>query len=231
MTHIDQGFPAAALLPDRPSRLLAMVGAFLLLLSTAGCSLLGGSKEPVTIYAPDPRLVADPSWPRVDWQLTLAPPSASRSVDSPRIAVRPEPGEIQVYKGVRWSKTPSEQVEDTVLHALEDSNKIAAVGRQDTGIAADYKLVMDLRRYEADYAGNGVPAATIEVNAKLLHSIDQEVVATRTFLQAVPAAGTDTAVVARAFGQALGTIGHDIAGWTLVSGDAHERQGKHPGSG
>lgn len=190
----------------------------------AGCSILGGSREPVTIYAPDPRIPADPAWPEATWQLSIGRPEAARMVDSPRIAVRPSPGELQVYKGAIWAKTPSEQLQDTVLRALEDSRKIAAVARQGSGIAVDYKLEMDLRRYEADYAGNAVPAATIEVNAKLLRSIDQDVVASRTFLQAVPAAGTDTALVAQAFEQALAAIGHDIAGWTLASGNAGEQR-------
>jgi cholesterol transport system auxiliary component len=195
-----------------------------LVASLAACSLLGGSRDPVTIYAPDPRIPADPSWPEASWQLSINRPEAARIVDSPRIAVRPSPGELQVYKGAAWARTPSEQLQDVVLHTLEDSRKIAAVARQGSGIAADYKLEMDLRRYEADYAGGAVPAATIEVNAKLLRSIDQDVVASRTFLQAVPAAGTDTALVAQAFGQALAAIGHDIAGWTLASGNAREQR-------
>jgi cholesterol transport system auxiliary component len=195
-----------------------------LVASLAACSLLGGSRDPVTIYAPDPRIPADPSWPEASWQLSINRPEAARIVDSPRIAVRPSPGELQVYKGAAWARTPSEQLQDVVLRTLEDSRKIAAVARQGSGIAADYKLEMDLRRFEADYAGNAVPAATIEVNAKLLRSIDQDVVASRTFLQAVPAAGTDTALVAQAFGQALAAIGHDIAGWTLASGNAREQR-------
>jgi cholesterol transport system auxiliary component len=193
----------------------------------AGCSILGGSKTPVTIYAPDPRVAPEPSWPQVDWQLALAHPDAARMVDSMRIAVRPTPGEMQVYKDASWAKTPNDQVEDTVLRALEDSRKIRAVARKGSGIAADYTLLMDVRRYEADYAGNAVPAATIEVNVKLLHALDQGVVASQTFLQAVPAAATDTASVAQAFGTALGTISRDIAGWALVTGDAHEHNRAH----
>jgi cholesterol transport system auxiliary component len=192
-----------------------------LAVAVGGCSLLGGSKEPATIYAPMPRVQADPAWPALDAQLSIGPPHVAGMLDGVRIAVRPVPGELQVYKGALWAKTPSEQLQDAVLRTLEDSQKIAAVARQGSGIAADYKLEMDLRRYEADYAGGAVPAATIEVNAKLLRSIDQEVVASRTFLQAMPAAGTDTAQVAQAFGQALAAIGHDIAGWTLASGNAH----------
>jgi cholesterol transport system auxiliary component len=204
--------------------------ALLLACMLAGCSILGGSKTPSTIYAPDPRVQPDPAWPSVTWQLSLVPPTSSRMVDSQRIAVRPTPGEIQVYKGAVWAKTPSEQITDTVLRALEDSGKIPAVARQGSGVAADYKLVMDMRRFEADYAGAAVPNATIEVNAKLLHAPEQDIVASRTFLQAVPAAGTDVASVAQAFDQALGALGHDMAGWVLASGDAHEHSGAHKGS-
>ena len=203
--------------------------ALALSLLLGGCGLLGGgSKDAATIYAPDPRVQADPSWPQVGWQLSIGHPEAARMVDSLRIAVRPTPGELQVYKGANWAKPPSEQLQDTVLRALEDSGKIPAVGRQGSGIAANYKLILDLRRYEADYAGNAAPAATIEVNAKLLHAPGNDVVGSRTFLQAVPAGATDVSSVADAFSQALGQVGGEIAGWTLSAGDAHEHSGSHP---
>lgn len=203
------------------------IAALAVCAALAGCGVLGGTKDAATIYAPDPRVQADPAWPTVDWQLALSHPEAARMVDSLRIAVRPTPGELQVYKGANWAKTPTEQLEDTVLRALEDSGKIPAVARQGSGIAADYKLVMDLRRFEADYAGNAVPSAVVEANVKLLHSPDQDVVASRTFLQSAPAGAADVASVTAAFSQALGHIGGEIAGWTLTQGDAHERTGTH----
>jgi cholesterol transport system auxiliary component len=202
--------------------------ACLLMPLLAGCSLLvGGSRERATIYAPDPQVQADPAWPQVAWQLSITRPDAARMVDSLRIAVRPAPGELQVYKGASWAKTPSQQVEDTVLRVLEDSGKIAGVARQGSGVAADYKLVMDLRRYEADYAGNAVPSATIEINAKLMHAPANEIVGSRTFLQALPAGATDTGSVTQAFSQALGGVAVEVAGWTLATGEAHERKGPH----
>lgn len=195
----------------------------LLVIALGGCALLGGGERaPATLYAPDPRMPADPAWPSVDWQLSLGAPSAARVLDSDRIAVRPTPGELQVYKGARWAKTPTDMLQDALLRTLEDSGRIRAVARQGTGVSADYRLVLDLRRFEADYAGNAVPAATIEVNAKLLHMVDQNIVASRTFLQAEPAAGTDAAQVADAFSRSLGQLGHDIAGWVLATGDAHD---------
>lgn len=201
----------------RARHLLAAGLAF----SLAGCSILSDKpKSTSTIFAPEPRVQADASWPRVDWQLVVAPPVAARIVDSPRIAVRPTPGELQVYRGAQWARSPSDMLQETVLRTLEDSGRIDAVARQGSGIAADFRLVLEIRRFEADYAQAAVPSATIEVSAKLLHVADQKVAASRTFLQAQPAATTAVADVAHAFEQALQGISRDLAGWTLTSGQA-----------
>ena len=203
--------------------MLAIVAALLL----GGCSILGPKPEPGTIYAPDPRVAPAPQWPTVDWQLTLSRASASPMADSLRIAVRPNPNELQVYKGASWAKTPTSMVEDAVLRALACgcAHVLAdAVARQGAGVAGDYKLVLDLRRFEADYTVNGaVPTATIELNAKLLHAPDQTVVAARTFLQAPPAASTAVPDVVDAFESSLETLTGELAGWVLASGDEHQR--------
>lgn len=203
------------------------VVAGLLAATLTACGLLGGGKrDRITIYAPDPRVQADPSWPAVDWQLSMTSPEAARMIDSLRIAVRPTPAELQVYKGANWAKRPGDMLQDTLLRALEDSGKIPAVARQGSGIGADYKLVLDLRRFEADYPQpGGLPAATIEVNAKLLHAQDQRVVAGRTFLQAEPASTAAIPDVVAAFDRALGTLGRDMTGWILTTGQQHEAGG------
>lgn len=204
----------------KPTRALLLLAIPALLL-LAGCSALtGGSKEPVTIYAPDVRVTPDPSWPQVTWQLAIAKPSAARVVDSARIAVRPTPGELQVYSGVGWAQPATDMLEDTLVRAFEDSGRIPGVARLGTGIRADYKLLLDLRRFESDYAGRDLPSATIELNAKLLYTPDQRVVASRTFLAAQPAASTDKAQVADAFGQALSQLSGEVVGWTLQQGQA-----------
>ena len=94
-------------------------------------------------------------------------------LDSTRIAVRPVPGELQVYKGASWARTPVEMLEDGVLRTLEDSGRIPAVARQGSGMSADYRLLMDLRHFEADYAAGATPAAVLEVSTKLLHAQDK----------------------------------------------------------
>lgn len=211
----------AGTLRPRPARMLVRwVGTSLLLASLGGCALLStGKGDGATQYAPDPRVEASPGWPSVRWSLTVAQPTAARAIDSARIAVRPSPQELQVYKGAQWAKRPSEMLEDAVLRALEDSGRIGVVSRQGTGIATDYRLVLDMRRFESDYA-SGQPAATIEVRAKLLHGTAPDVVASRTFLQAVPAEGTAVPAVVEAFETALAGMARELAGWTLATGAA-----------
>lgn len=189
------------------------------LLMLAGCSVLaGGDRQSVTIYSPQVRVQADPSWPQVNWQLVIAKPSAARLVDSPRINVRPTPGELEVYRAATWAQPATDMLEDTLLRGFEDSGRIPAVARISTGIRSDYKLTTDLRRFESDYRGGDVPAATIEINAKLIYSIDQRVVASRTFLVVQPAASADITNVANAFETALDKAATEMIGWTLLSG-------------
>lgn len=212
-------------MPLASLRLISIVVPLTLL---AGCSVLGNGKQrdPVTIYAPQVKVTPDPSWPSVTWQLAVAKPTAARVVDSPRIAVRPAPGELQVYKSVTWSQPSTDLIEATVLRALEDSGKIPAVARAGSGIRADYRLIMDLRRYESDYAGNAAPSATIELTAKLLHTSEQRIVASRTFLQVEPSAGVEVAQVATAFDTALEKLGSEVVGWVLTTGEADASRDK-----
>ncbi len=111
-------------------------------------------------------------------------------------------------------------VEASVLRVLEDSGKIGGVGRLATGMRSDYRLALDVRRFESDYRGGALPVATIEISATLLNNRDQRIVARRTFLREAPAASTDVATVTDAFGRALAAVSSEIAGWTLTNGQA-----------
>lgn len=207
------------------ARLASLSAAFAAALLLGGCSVLGGGKQndPITIYSPQVSVPVDPSWPTVRWQLAIVDPSAPRVVDSTRIAVRPVAGELQVYKRAGWAQPSSDMLEAVLLHGFEDSGRIAAVARAGTGIRQDYKLVTDVRRFESEYAGAATPSALIEVNAKLVHTVDQRIVASRTFLQREAAGSEEVDAVVAAFERGLAKLGGEVVGWTLVSGEADAR--------
>lgn len=184
------------------------------LLALAGCGIVPKKTE-IAIYDPQPRIQADAGWPRVDVQLVVLRPSAERLANSARIMVRPTPGEIQVYKGAIWSQPAPDMLQDAIVRTLEDSHKLTGVTRRGGGIAGDYDLAIDIRRFDADYAGRATPDAVIEVSASLIHNGENRILATRVFRQSSPAGRADVADVARAFSQSLEGIARDISAWTL----------------
>ncbi|WP_222565206.1 ABC-type transport auxiliary lipoprotein family protein [Novilysobacter antarcticus] len=203
---------------------LVIIGCVLL----AACSVLGNNtRDRGTVYDLDPRVEADPAWPRVDWQLSLAKVNTTRVGDSLRIAVRPAVNELQIYKGASWARIPTDMLEGAILRTLEDSGRVAAVARQGSGMSADYRLMLELRRFESEYTAPGMPpTVVIEVNAKLLHIASQRVVDSRTFLQKSPTASTSIEDVVQAFDQALHAVTGEIVGWVLAAGSGAHAQSR-----
>lgn len=183
----------------------------------AACGIVP-KKEPLSLYAPDARLQADPAWPTVDWALQVPRPHASELHDSPRIVVRPADGQLQVYQGAIWAAPAPDLLQDTVLRAFEDSGRITGVARRGTGVSGDYVLLLDIRRFESDYAGGSTPNAEVEIRAQLVANTRNAVVAARTLRQSVPAGDTSVEDVSRAFGTALSAVVRDLVGWTLAEG-------------
>ena len=197
-----------------------------LVLALAGCGVLP-KKEAIALYAPEARIQADPAWPTVDWQLQLPRPHAAELLDSPRIVVRPVPGELQVYKGAVWTQPAPDLLQDTLLRAFADSGRITGVARRGAGVTGDYELLLELRRFDSDYAP-GAPAAVVEVGAQLVSSRSNQVVASRAFRATAPAAATDIGSVSRAFETALGQVVTELVGWTLVEGERSQAAAPRP---
>lgn len=188
-----------------------------LLAPLAACGVLP-KHDPLALYRPEATIAADATWTQVAWQLRIARPYADDAHDSARILVRPQPGELQVYKGAAWTQPAPDLVLDTLLRAFGDSGRFGGVGRRGESVGADYELLLDLRRFEADYDGGATPNARIALGARLVRNDDDRVVASRVFEADVPAGGTAVPEVQRAFAQGLGTVTTQLIGWTLAEG-------------
>jgi cholesterol transport system auxiliary component len=198
-------------------RALRILALAVLLAPLAGCGLLP-KQAPLALYRPEATIAADAAWPQVAWQLRIARPYADDAHDSARILVRPQPGELQVYKGAAWTQPAPDLVLDTLLRAFGDSGRFGGVARRGEGVGADYELLLDLRSFEANYAGGAAPNARITLGARLVRNGEDRVVASRVFEADVPATGTAVPDVQRAFAQGLGTVTTDLIGWTLAEG-------------
>lgn len=198
------------------------VVALALAAALAACSPLPAKRTSAQIYTAEPRIAVDEGWPQVTWQLVVVRPVASQLLDSNRIAVRPRPGQLQVYRDAVWVESAPNLVQNAILRGFEDSGRIVAVGRPGTGLRADYSLSLDLRRFETDYpADGGAPQVRVEIRARLLDAVSNQVLASRTFAAATPLSDTATPAAVAAFEPTLGQVAQDIVGWTLVTGEAN----------
>jgi cholesterol transport system auxiliary component len=190
-----------------------------LTLPLAGCGDILPKAEPMSLITPQVHVDPDATWPQVTWQLGVARPTSGDMLDSRRMVVIPAAGQIEVYKGVSWDNAVPDIVQDAVVHAFEDSGKILAVGRQTSGMSADYMLLLELRDDQAVYrTASSPPEVTLVVNAKLIDYANSRAVASHTFRETVPATGTAVPAVAQAFDAAHTAFAREVVGWTLSSG-------------
>lgn len=200
----------------RAGRLLL---ALCLALPLAGCISLIDQPEPIDVYALRGQALDTASLPSVLWSLTVIRPSSTAFLDSNRIAVRPEPNVLQVYKGANWADSLPDLVQAGIVQALENSGKIRSVSRQNSGVPAEVALLLDIRQFESVYAEDvKKPNAVIQIHAKVLEYPSNRVIAARTFAADVPSASKEIPDVVLAFESGLNTTIADIAAWTLANG-------------
>jgi len=200
-------------------RRFRLLCAALMLAALGGCLSLIKEPDPIATYSLRPETAADDGWKSADWALTVIRPNTSAFLDTNRIAVRPEPNMLQVYKGANWSDTLPDLVQTAVVEGFENSGKIKTVSRQNSGVPAEVALLLDIREFEAVYApGARIPAASIRIHAKLLQYPSNRVIAIRTFSTDVPAASKRIPDVIQAFERGMARINGEIVGWSLANG-------------
>ncbi|MEZ5566444.1 MAG: ABC-type transport auxiliary lipoprotein family protein [Gammaproteobacteria bacterium] len=199
----------------------AIAASIVLLGVLSGCVSLP-AREAVQLYTPALSSTDATDAPGVQWQLVIDRPLSDPALDSPRIAVRPRPNELQSYAGARWTAAAPDIVETALLRRFQDSGRIMAVGRARDALRADYVLQLDLRAFESVYDVEGsAPHAHIALYATLLDASSRDVVASRLFVHNSTASGEAVPAVVDAVGVALSALSTELMEWTLSSAQAH----------
>jgi cholesterol transport system auxiliary component len=189
----------------------SIAGAMVLALSLAGCSVLGlGSKEPSPAFD----LSAPPPAARVGGirgQLVIPEPTAMSVLDTERIVVRPEPGQVATLGGAQWSDRLPKLLQTRVLQAFENSGRLRAVGRPGEGITGDYQLLIDVRAFQLTVVPS--PAGEVELAVKILNNQSGRIVAGRVFRASSPAAGTDGPQAVAAIDAAFQDVTAQLVRW------------------
>lgn len=197
------------------------VAAMLGLLSA--CSILPEAETPDFYLLPAAQQPAR-SNSAVDWSLRVSAPTASLALDSNRIAVIPQGNQISSYQGARWSNRAPGLLRDRLLDAFTANGSIRALSSDETSLQADLDLSGELRAFQSEYQGDK-PVVHIRYEARLVRTLGQRIVASRSFEVRQPVDGKQVAEVVTAFGKASDQLAAQVVEWTLQQGQA-QKSGK-----
>jgi cholesterol transport system auxiliary component len=153
----------------------------------------------------------------VNYQLVVTVPDAPQSLDTARIALARSPTTIDYFASSSWTDRAPVMVQDLLVESFENTKKIVSVGRDTSGLRADYVLVTDLRDFEARYyqGTDRPPQVRVRLTAKLIKMPEREIIGGLDAVKTTDAERNDIDSIVNAFGDATGNAMKMIVQWTL----------------
>lgn len=188
----------------RTTTALVLAGSLMLL---AACSsILPGQGPPPRLFDLSPKSTFPTNLPRVDWQLVVEVPTAARSLNTTRIALKRKNTTLNYYSEAAWTDAAPQLVQTLLVESFENTGKIVSVGRESVSLRADYLLKTELREFESIYDGPGAPTVLVRINAKLIKMPQRMIIASRTVTSRIKASADNLDAIVDAFDEALGKV-------------------------
>jgi cholesterol transport system auxiliary component len=143
-------------------------------------------------------------------------------LDGPAIATRWPGQRLDYVAGARWAEGLAVLLESALVESLQDSGRLRSVQGDLGRFRATHTLVVEVRRFEADYTGGGLPVAQVELSATIGHAADRRVLASFMVSASEGAAENRQAAVVAALNAAFARAATEMAGRALdaVAADA-----------
>lgn len=140
-------------------------------------------------------------------QLVISAPVAIAPLDSERILVRSGDERIAYLPGAQWSDRLPPLVQARIVQSLENARLLAAVARTGQGVAGDWAMSGEIRRFEIDTTTG---QAVVEITVRLANNANGRIVGALVARGAAPGSAASpeaaTAALDAALAQALGQI-------------------------
>ena len=146
-------------------------------------------------------------------QLVVAGSTALQVLDTERIVVEPQPGQITYLGKAQWADRLPALFQARLIQSFENASRGRAVARPGDAVNADYTLLTDIRAFGLQTFGEG-PEAVVEVSARIVSASSGRIVAAKVFTARAPAAGTSGPEATAALDAASDQVFVDIVTWT-----------------
>lgn len=146
-------------------------------------------------------------------QILIAEPTAVKTLDSQQIAIKPTAQTVEYLGDSQWTDRLPRMVQLRLLQAFQNTGRVGAVGLPGQGLAIDYQIVTEIRRFEV--ALDPGATANVEIAVKALNDRTGVVRSSQVFRAEAPVTGSDNAAYIVALDQAFGQVADQIVAWTL----------------
>ncbi len=154
--------------------------------------------------------------PSTPVDISIGRPDFSPGLDSERIAVL-KGRELDYFRGVRWGGRTVEVVQNMLVATMNDQQLFRSVTAEQSRVANDYTLDVEVRNFEAEYAQGPTPDAHVMIIGRLIRVADRRLVATVSSDARVSATEDRMSAVAAAFEGAAQKVAVDLTRQTAVA--------------
>ena len=182
---------------------------------TAGC--FGSLKEPVPqplVYRIEAPKVAAGAPLAADLKVDVG--QVAPGLDSSGIATRWPGQRLDYVAGARWAEELPQLLEAALVESLQDSGRLRSVQGDFGRFRATHTLVVEVRRFEADYTGGGLPVAQVELTATI-GKTDRRVLASFTVSASESAAANRQTALVAALDAAFARAASELAERTFAA--------------
>ncbi|MCP1416198.1 cholesterol transport system auxiliary component [Pseudomonas laurylsulfativorans] len=193
---------------------IALLAGFMLI---GACSILP-KPEPFEVYRlPSAQGSSASHGAPQRWSLRLNKFQSSEALNSPNIAVIPQGDVLSHYKGSRWSDPAPVLVRNRLLQGFQHDGRVTLLSTDDSIFQTDLELGGSLQAFQTEYQGTNA-SAVVRLNALLVRSYDQRILASRRFEVRQPLSAVQVPAVVVGFGQANDQLTTQVVNWAVEQG-------------
>ena len=182
----------------------------------AGC--LGSLREPVPqplVYRVDAPPIEPGAPLPVDLKVVVE--KTAPGLDGDGLAGRWPGQRLDYIAGARWADALPALVGSALVQSFQDSGLLRSVQGDLGRFRATHTLVVEVRRFEADYTAGGLPVAQVALSATVGRDADRRVVAAFTASSSAAAAENRQSSVVAALNAAFAKAAGEISDRTFAA--------------
>lgn len=163
----------------------------------------------------------------VNWQLLIEVPEAPPSLDTDKVAIKEDEWSFNYYSNTNWITRVPRLMQNLLVEAFENTDKIVGIGRSNSGLGADYLLKSDLRVFQAAFKkGETVPRVDLHLSAKLVKLPERTIIAARQFKETTQAESRAIRDVIKAYDRVSDAMQKKLIPWVLTEPEKYDQQQK-----